>query len=96
MTARRRARAAQAAPAVLIDGAPVPAELADAAHPLWHDQGRYRAYMRRHGWTMPAADRLEGAGTHPANRRARAAYGWARAQGLALDWHQLHAHGLCH
>lgn len=76
----------------------ITALLSDADAPVWHDQEMYREFMDTRGWSMPAAER-SGAAASPGNRRAAAAAGWGRENGVTTtsgnpDWHTLRASGL--
>lgn len=93
MSARRRARAAAMA-APVVEGLPVPPELLDGDHVVWHHQGRYRAWMHARGWSMPASERF-GVPAHPVNRRKAAARGWVREAGLDAGWRRLVEWGVC-
>lgn len=99
MSARRAARAAAGAPAVLdLRHVDVLELLHDADAPLWHDREAYRAFMAKHGWSLPVGDRM-GSGTHPANRRNAAADAWGAENGIEsqsghADWHQLRQMGV--
>jgi hypothetical protein len=79
----------------------VPRELFDAEDALWGDTERYVAWMKAHGWTPPAQERMTGpAKSSPSNRRQAAAIGWAvengivREGGKLADLHRLRDMGL--
>jgi hypothetical protein len=78
----------------------VPAELADPAAAVWHDEVTYRDYMAANGWRLPARSLL-GVESGPAARRRAAVAAWARDAGVTItdrpvhpDWHRLRAMGL--
>jgi hypothetical protein len=63
----------------------VPVELTDPDAEVWHDREAFAEAAAEHGWSVPAADRLGGPGTHPDNRRRAAVYGWAVEAGVTTS-----------